>query len=127
MRWLRTRRAVVHLGLHLQFAGEVAQRTLALYAFEIGSYASRGVLGGGDLVISDEPFRDGQGRVMLSQFTDPGFGPRKILDVAQFSATRCSCISVNQNQSTRSYRSVKATTGVLPSQSAPPSMRVAVK
>ena len=48
-------------------------------------YASRGILGGADLVIGDDPIRDGQGRVTLSRFMEPGFGRRKILGVAQFS------------------------------------------
>ena len=58
---------------------------LSLDAFEIQPYASRAILGGGDLVIGDEPIRNGQRRMTPSRFKKPRFGVRKILGIAQFS------------------------------------------
>ena len=66
---------------------ESAMRPLdvALDAFKIQFHSRRGSSGGADLVVSDDPIRDRQGRVTLGRFMEPGFGRREILGVALFS------------------------------------------
>ena len=58
---------------------------VALGSFKIQFQASRDSSGGADLVFRDGPIRDGQGRVTLGRFMEPGFGRREILGVALFS------------------------------------------
>jgi hypothetical protein len=66
---------------------ESAMRPLdvALDAFNIRFHAGRGIPGGADLVFSNDPIRDGQGRVTLLLLLEPGLGRREILGIAQFS------------------------------------------